>query len=58
MFAAMRRALFWSGDCDSTGLPLPAPTKQTQCAESGGEERESDGDATRHDKPFVVPGVT
>ena len=33
-----------SGGCDSSSvLPLPAPAKQTQRAEAGGEERESGG---------------
>ncbi len=34
---------FLSGGCDSGGLPLPAPTKQTHCAEAGGEKRERGG---------------
>ena len=34
-----------SGGCESSGvLPLPAPAKQTHCAESDGEERERRGE--------------
>ena len=49
--------MFLYGGCDSV-LPLPAPAKQTHCAEAGGEERESGGQgrSTNGSEAFIADG--